>query len=76
MVKERKPKQQKENKKPKKVKKEGYFKKLQKEIKLVKWPSFKEVAKYTISTLVFCILICLFFILLNFIMSVIKGMFV
>ena len=63
-------------KKVTKVKKESYLKKLKKEIKLVKWPSLKEVAKYTISTLVFCLFICIFFLALNFIMSLIKGMFV
>ncbi len=62
--------------KKKKAKKENYFSKVRKEMKLVKWPSLKEVVKYSIATIVFCIFICLFFIVLNLIMSWIKGMFV
>lgn len=61
--------------KKEKIKKEGYLKKLRKELKLVKWPELKEVAKYTISTLVFCIFICIFFLGLNLIMAWIKEMF-
>ncbi len=76
MAKEAKVKAKKNEKKVTKVKKESYLKKLKKEMKLVKWPSLKEVAKYTISTLVFCLFICIFFLALNFIMSLIKGMFV
>lgn len=68
------------NKKPKKEKSkkkhDNYFSKLMKELRLVKWPSFKEVAKYTISTIVFCIFIVAFFLLLNLLMSLVKGMFV
>ncbi len=62
--------------KKKKGKKESYLSKVRKEIKLVKWPSLKEVVKYSIATIVFCIFICLFFVALNLIMSWIKGMFV
>ena len=57
-------------------KKERYLKSVRKELKLVKWPTFKEVLKYTISTLVFCLFIVIFFILLNLLMSFIKGLFV
>ena len=65
------------NKKPvKKTKKEGFFKQIRKELKLVKWPTFKEVAKYTIATIVLCLIFCGFFILLNLLMSWIKGMFI
>ena len=59
-----------------KTKKESYFSKLRKELKQVKWPTFKEVFKYSIATIVFVIFICLFFIVLNLIMSFVKGMFV
>lgn len=71
-----------ENKKKnakKKVKKEvkqpqdGYFKQVRKEMKLVKWPSAKEVLKYTVSTIIFCAFLCLIFIALNLIMSLIRG---
>ena len=71
-VKNTKPKKEKKGKK----KHDNYFSKLMKELRLVKWPSFKEVAKYTISTVIFCIFIVAFFLLLNLLMSLIKGMFV
>ena len=61
--------------KVKKPKKETYFSKVRKELKLVVWPSLKETAKYSISTIVFCVFICLFFIILNLLMSLLKGMF-
>lgn len=56
-----------------KEKKESLIKGIKKEIKLVKWPDKKEIAKYTISTLVFCIVVALFFVLLTYLLSVIKG---
>ncbi|MGN1379287.1 MAG: preprotein translocase subunit SecE [Bacilli bacterium] len=59
-----------------KVKKENYFKGVIKEMKLVKWPTTKEVVKYTIATLVLCVIICGFFLLLNLLLSIIKGWFV
>ena len=61
------------NKKSKKSVKESYFKKVRKELKLVKWPTAKEVLKYTISTIVFCLLLCALFMLLNLVLSLIKG---
>ncbi len=61
------------NKKSKKSTKESYFKKVRKELKLVKWPTAKEVLKYTISTIVFCLLLCALFMLLNLVLSLIKG---
>ena len=77
MAKETKKKVKNEKKEVKKTpKKERYLKSVRKELKLVKWPTFKEVLKYTISTLVFCLFIVIFFILLNLLMSFIKGLFV
>lgn len=64
------------NKNTKKIKKgpkEGYFKKLNKELKLVKWPKANEVLKYTLSTIVFCLILCAVFMLLNLLLSVVKG---
>lgn len=68
----------KDNKKneKKKVKKESLLKQVRKELKLVKWPTIKDVAKYTVSTIVFCLFICGFFLLLNLLMSIVKGLFV
>lgn len=53
--------------------KESYIKSVKKELKLVKWPTFKEVVKYTLATIVFCLVLCAFFILLNMLMAWIKG---
>ncbi len=69
-----KDKSKKKDNKPKKVK-ESYGKELKKEMKMVKWPEKKEVVKYTISTIVFCLLICAFFQLLLLLMSIVKGWF-
>lgn len=52
---------------------DGYFKEVRKELKLVKWPSAKEVIKYTISTIIFCVILCGIFMLLNLLMSLVKG---
>ena len=59
-------------KKEKKVKKESYIKGIKKELKLVKWPDAKEIVKYTIATIVFCIILVAFFMLLNLIFAFIK----
>ena len=59
----------------KESKKQGYLKQVRSEMKKVSWPSKKDVAKYTIATLVFCLVVCGFFQLLNLALSFIKGMF-
>lgn len=56
-----------------KVKGENYFKSVVKELKLVKWPTWKEVLKNTIATIVLVLVIVAFFLLLNFLLSVVKG---
>ena len=53
--------------------KESYLKRVRKELKLVKWPTAKEVLKYTISTIVFCVFLCVIFMALNLIMSLLRG---
>lgn len=58
-----------------KKKKSNYFKEVGKELKKVKWPEKKEVLKYTISTVIFVVVVVGFFILLNMGMSGLKGMF-
>lgn len=55
--------------------KEGYLKKVEKELKLVKWPSAKEVFKYTVSTIVFCLILCALFMLLNYLLATVKEWF-
>lgn len=61
--------------KEKKNKKESYIKEVKHEMKKVTFPSSKEVMKYTFATIVFCTVLVLFFILLNLLLSVVKGMF-
>lgn len=61
--------------KKKTTKKQGYLKQVKGEMKKVSWPEKKDVAKYTIATLAFCLIVCGFFQLLNLVLSFIKGMF-
>ncbi len=73
-------KKEKEVKKAKKEKKNkntngSFFKNVKKEMKLVKWPSSKELIKYTIATIIFCIVLVIFFQFLDVILAFIKGMF-
>lgn len=63
------------NKKVKKEKKQNFVKEVNSEMKKVTFPSFKEVMKYTFATIAFCGILVLFFILLNLLLSVVKGMF-
>jgi preprotein translocase SecE subunit len=62
-------------KKEKKAKKDGYFKVLNKEMKKVEWPSGKELVKYSIAVILFVIVLALFFEAVNFITSLVKGLF-
>ena len=55
--------------------KESYFKNLKKEIKMVKWPSGKEIIKYTGATIVFCIILIGVFECLDLILAYIKEFF-
>ena len=59
----------------KRIKKDGYFKEVGKEMSKVKWPERKEVLKYTIATIIFVLIVVGFFVLLNFGMSWLKGIF-
>lgn len=62
--------------KKEKIKKQSFLSQVKAEIKKVSWPSGKDVLKYSIATLVFCLIVCGFFQLLNLALSFIKGMFV
>ena len=76
MAKEEKKKNVKKVKKEKKTKnKEGFFKNLKKEISMVKWPDGKDLIKYTIATIVMCIILVLFFQFLDVILAYIKEFF-
>lgn len=63
----------KSKKKAPKVKKESFFVGVKSELSKVKWPTKKEVLKYTVATIVFVVILVLFFILMSLIMSFIKG---
>ena len=56
-----------------KVKKESFFIGVKAELAKVKWPTKQEVLKYTIATLVFIIVLVVFFVLLSLVMSAVKG---
>ena len=57
-------------KKDTKVKKPGFFKEVINEVKKVKWPSKKDMVKYSIATVVFVIFFALFFWLINFLLTI------
>lgn len=71
-----KQKKQKNVKKTKKVKKDSLFSQVRQELKKVKWPQFKDVVKYSVATIVFCLILAGFFSILNLILSFIKGAFI
>ena len=60
-------------KKVKKSNKEGLISSIKAEMKKVKWPSFKEMLKYTIATIALVVVVALLFELLNVIISLVKG---
>ncbi|MBE6140493.1 MAG: preprotein translocase subunit SecE [Firmicutes bacterium] len=63
-------------KKKNKGKKQNYFKKIRKELSLVKWPKGKEVLKYSLATIMMCLGLCAFFLVLNLLLSLLKGLFI
>lgn len=65
----------KDKKKKSSKKKEGFFKGIKLELKKVTWPSKKEVFKYSMATLVFCIVVMAFFQILDLGLSIVKGVF-
>ena len=60
--------------KSKKVAKKGFIKEIKSEMKKVKWPSKKNMVKYTITTLCFIILFALYFFGIESIFAFIKGL--
>ena len=59
----------------KSTKKENFFKNVIYEMKKVKWPEFKNVAKYFLATLIFCLILVGYFQGLDFVSSIIRGLF-
>ena len=51
--------------KEKKEKKDGFFKEVRNEMKEVKWPSAKDVVKFTLATVIMCAIFIAFFTLIN-----------
>ncbi len=62
-------------KEKKKTPKESYFSGVKAELKKVKWPTFNEMVKYTVATVIFCIVLALFFQGVDLLASYIKGLF-
>ena len=58
-----------------KAPKENYFVGVRSELPKVKWPSKKEVFKYTIATIVFVLILVGFFLLMSALMAWIRGIF-
>ena len=73
--KEKKDKKDNKNIKIQKAKKESFIKGVKQELSKVKWPDFKTMYKYSITTILFCLLLSLMFYFLDVIFAFIKGMF-
>lgn len=58
------------------IKKPSFLSEVRSETKKVIWPSFKNVMKYTMATIILCLVFIVFFILINLLASFIKGMFI
>jgi len=78
MAKEKEFEKKEKKSKTKKVKKErkpGYLKEVNMELKKVTFPTLKDVVKYTFATILFCVVLVCLFLLLNLLLSGLKGMF-
>ena len=56
-----------------KKKKASFLKGVKSETSKIKWPESKEVMKYAVATLFICIFVGLFFQLVEFLSSILKG---
>lgn len=59
--------------KTKKTSKKSFFKEVKAEMKKVKWPTKKEMIKYSITTLLFILLFAGFFYLIDVLFALLKG---
>ena len=59
--------------KSKSVNKDSYFKQVKKELSKVKWPSKKELIKYSVTTLCFILFFALFFFGIETLFAFIEG---
>ena len=58
--------------KKQKNKKTGFFHEVRKEVSKVKWPSKKDMIKYSIATIIFIIFFAVFFYLIELILALLK----
>ena len=58
----------------KKDKEKTYFQEIKEEMKKVKWPTKKEMVKYSVSTLCFVVLFALYFFGIESLFAFIKGL--
>ena len=56
-----------------KTKKKSFLKQVKAEMKKVKWPTKKEMVKYSITTLAFILLFAGFFYLIDVLFALLKG---
>ncbi len=63
----------KNQKKTEKKKSDGFFKQVKAEMKKVKWPSKKDMLKYSITTLLFIVIFAGFFYLITVLFALLKG---
>ena len=56
-----------------KPKKTGFFKEVRNEMKKVKWPSKKDMLKYSVATIVFVVFFALFFYAIDLILALLKA---
>ena len=59
--------------KTKKTSKKSFIKEVKAEMKKVKWPTKKEMIKYSITTLIFILLFAGFFYLIDVLFALLKG---
>ena len=59
--------------KKKKASKKSFLKEVKAEMKKVKWPTKKEMIKYSITTLIFILLFAGFFYLIDVLFALLKG---
>ena len=63
-----------EKKKKEEVVKESFYKQVKAEMKKVKWPTRKEMFKYSITTLAFIVIFTGFFYLIDVLFALLKGL--
>ena len=65
----------KDDKKATKNKKTSFFKEVKNEMSKVKWPSKKDMFKYSVATILFIIFFALFFYLIDLVMALLREVF-